>query len=53
MTAQCLELEVKEAADKAAQAEEERDAARHETVVAQLETEEAGRARAQVESELS
>ena len=43
-----LGLEAKEATDKA-----ERDAARHETEVARLETEAAGHAQAQVESELS
>ena len=53
MTAQRLELEVKKAVDKAARAEAERDATHYETAVAQLETEAAGRARAQVESELS
>ena len=53
MTAQRLELEVKKAVDKASRAEAERDAAHHETTVEQLETEAAGRARPQVESELS
>ena len=53
MTAQRLELEAKEAADKAALAEAERDATQHEMAMARLETEAAGNARAQVESELS
>ena len=48
MVAHRLGLEAKEATDKA-----ERDAAHHETEVARLETEAAGHARAQVESELS
>ena len=53
MTAQRLELEAKDAMDKAAQAKDERDADCHETVVAWLDTEVAGHAWAQVESELS
>ena len=44
MTAQRLELEAKEAVDKAARAEAERDAARHETAMVRLETEAAGNA---------
>ena len=48
----CWGLEAKEAMDKAARAEAERDAARHETVMAWLETEAASNARAQVELEL-
>ena len=53
LTAQRWELEAKEAADKAARVEAERDAARHETVIARLETEAAGNSRAQVELELT
>ena len=53
MTAQLLELEAKEAVDKASWVEAKRDAARHETAMAQLETKAAGNAREQVESELS
>ena len=53
MTIQILELEDKEAADRAARAETERDAAWHEVAMAQLETEIAGSARAQVELKLS
>ena len=53
MTIQRLELEAKEAADRAARAETERDAARHEVAMARLEIEAAGSARAQVELELS
>ena len=53
MTTKCLELEAKEATDKAARAEAERDAARHETTTAWLETVAVGNAWAQVESELS
>ena len=53
MIVQRLELEAKEAADKEAWAEEERDAARHETAMARLEIEAVGNARAPVESELS
>ena len=47
-----LKLKAKEVADKASRAKAERDVARHETVMARLETEVAGNARAQVESEL-
>ena len=46
LTTQHWELEAKEAADRAAQAEAERDAARHEMMMARLETEVAGNARA-------
>ena len=53
LTTRRWELEAKEAADKEAQVEAERDAARHETVMAQLETEATGSAWAQVELELS
>ena len=53
LTARCLELEAKEAADRAARAKAERDAARHEKVMAQLETEVASSAQAQVELEFS
>ena len=50
LTIQRLELEAKEAADRA---ETERDAARHEVAMARLETKAAGNARVQVELELS
>ena len=53
LTAQHWELEAKESADRAAWAEAERDAARHETVMARLETEAMANAWAQVELELS
>ena len=53
LTIRRLELEAKEAADRAAQAKTERDAARHEVEMAWLEIEAAGSARAQVELELS
>ena len=46
-------MEAKEAADKAAQAEAERDAARHEVVMEILETDAMGSAWAQMESELA
>ena len=46
MTAQRWELEAKEAMDKVAQAEVERDATRHETVMARLEAKEAVSAQA-------
>ena len=45
-TQESLELEAKEVADKAARVEEERDAARHETEMAWLETEAVDNARA-------
>ena len=48
-----LKLEAKEAADRAARAEIERDAVRHEMVMVRLEIEAAGSTRAQVELELS
>ena len=44
LSVRCLELEDKEAADMAARAEDERDAARHEVVMARLEIEAAGSA---------
>ena len=53
LIAQHWELEAKEAADMAARAKTERDAARNETVMARLDTEAGGNARAQMESELS
>ena len=53
LIAQRWELEAKEAVEKAARAEVERDAARHETMMARLETEVAGNARVQVELELT
>ena len=46
LTIQRLELEAKEAADRAARAKTERDAARHEVAMARLEIEAAGSARA-------
>ena len=48
-----MELEAKETADRAARAKTERDAARHEVVMARLEIKAAGSALAQVELELS
>ena len=48
-----LESEAREAVDRAVRAEAERDAARHEVAMTRLEIEEAGNARAQVESELA
>ena len=53
LTAQSWELEAKEAVDKVARAEAERDAARHEMVMARLETKAEGNARVQVELELT
>ena len=53
MNARHWELEAKEAVDRAARAEAERDAARHEAAMARLETDAAGSARAQMESELA
>ena len=53
MTIRRLELEAKEAADRAARVETERDAARHEVAMARLKIQAAGSARAQVELELS
>ena len=53
LSIQRLELEAKEVADRAARAETERDASRHEVVMARLEIEAAGSARAQVKLELS
>ena len=53
MTAHRLGLKAKEAVDKAARVEAERDAAHHETAVACLETGVGGHAQAQVESKLS
>ena len=47
------ELEAREAVDKAARAKAERDAARQEVVMAQLETDVASSAWAQMESELT
>ena len=48
-----LELEAKESAERAAQAEAERDAGRHEAAMAKLQIEGAVNTRTQVESELS
>ena len=48
-----LELEARESAERAAQAEAERDAARHEAAMAKLATEGAVNTRAQIESELA
>ena len=53
LTAQRWELEAKEVVDEAARVEAEKDAARHETIMARLETEAVGNARAHVELELS
>ena len=44
MTAQRLDLEAKEAANKAARAKVERDVARHETTMTRLDTEAVGNA---------
>ena len=48
-----LELEAKEGADRAAKAETERDADRHEVAMALLEIKVAGSARAPIDLELS
>ena len=48
-----LELEVKESAERAAQAEGERDTTRHEAAMAKLETKGAVNAWAHMESELA
>ena len=53
MTIRRLELEAKEAADREAQAETERDVVRHEMVMVRLEIKAARSAQAQVELELS
>ena len=53
LSAQRWELEAREDVDRAARAEVERDVARHEVVMARLETDEASSARAQMESELT
>ena len=53
LTVRRLEIEAKEAMDRAARAKTERNAARHEVVMARLEIEVARSARAQVELELS
>ena len=53
LNAQRWELEAKEAVDRAARVEAERDAARHEVAMAWLETDAAGSAKAQMESELA
>ena len=53
LTCRCLELEVKESAERAARAEAERDAARHEAAMAKLQIEGAVNTRAQVEFELA
>ena len=53
LNARHWELEAKEAVDRADRAEEERDAAQHEAAMARLETDAAGNARAQMESELA
>ena len=53
LTAQRWELEAKEATDRAARAKAERDPARHETMMARLETKAVGNALEQVELELS
>ena len=48
-----LELEAREAIERAVRAEAERDASCHEVAMAQLEIEAASGARAQMESELA
>ena len=48
-----LELEAREAVERATRAEEERDAARHEVAMAQLEINAASSAQAQIEFELA
>ena len=48
-----LELEAKESAERAARAEAERDAARHEAAMAKFQIEGAVNTQAQVESELA
>ena len=53
LTIRRLELEAKEAADRAAWAETERDVVRHEMAMVRLEIEAVGSARAQVGLELS
>ena len=53
LNARRWELEAKEAEDRVARAKAERDIARHEAVMAQLETDVAGNAWAQMESELA
>ena len=53
LTCRHLELEAKESAEKAARADAERDAARHEAAMAKLQIEGAVNNRAQVESELA
>ena len=52
LTCHRLELEAKESAERAARAEAERDAARHEATMAKLQIEGVVNTRAQVESEL-
>ena len=47
-----LELEAREAVERATRAEAERDVARHEVAMTRLEIDSAGSARAQMESEL-
>ena len=49
----CLELEAREAVERTAHAEAEREAARHEVAMTRLEIEVAGGARAHMESELA
>ena len=48
-----LELEAREAVERATRAEAERDAARHEVAMARLEIYALGSARAQMKSELA
>ena len=50
LNARCWELEAKEVVDRAARAEAERDAARHEEAMARMETDVAGSVWAQMES---
>ena len=53
MACRHLDLEAKESAKRAARAEVERDAARHEVAMAKLEIEGAVNTRAQMESEIT
>ena len=53
LACRCLELEARESAERAAQAESERDAACHEASMAKLETEGSVSTQAQIESELA
>ena len=50
---QCWENEAKEGVEKVARAEAERDVARHEALMARMEADAAGSAKAKVESKLA